>query len=60
MKVWQKRQTESMMSEFARFGVRKKWESGDIFHSIQRCMALMKTCKAACQQDEWPIAYFAH
>lgn len=51
MKVWQKTQTESMISEFARFGVRKKWGSGDIFHSIQRCIVLMKTPRAVCKRD---------
>ena len=60
MKVWQKTQTESMISEFARFGVRKKWESGDIFHSIQRCMALMKTHRAVRRRMIAPLVRFGH
>ena len=60
MKVWQKTQTESMICEFARFVVRKKWGSGDIFHSIQRCTVLMKTRRTVGQPDDCPMVRFGH
>lgn len=60
MKVWQKTQTESMICEFARFVVRKKWGSGDIFHSIQRCRVLMKTRRAVGRRTVCQIVRFGH